>query len=63
MDYEIDELDFMAIQQDILQYTTTGAKPMLLIYASVDILDNSFSLDNNKLHDFLPQTTPNTANS
>lgn len=58
VDYEIDELDFMAIQQDILQYTTTGAKPMLLIYASVDILDNSFSLDNNKLHDFF--TSDNT---
>ncbi|CUM49942.1 uncharacterized protein AC631_00852 [Debaryomyces fabryi] len=51
-DYEIDELDFATIQQDILQYTSVGAKPMLLIYAAVDILDRSFNLDNNKLNAF-----------
>ena len=58
VDYEVDELDFEAIQQDVLQYTAVGTKPMLLIYASVDILNDSFSFDNDKLHDFF--TADNT---
>lgn len=54
-DYEVDELDFLTIQQDILQYTSVGAKPMLLIYSAVDILDKSFSLANNELQDFFKE--------
>lgn len=55
IDYEVDKLDFVTIQQDILQYSSSGVKPMLLIYASSDTTDVDGDIQNDKLHDFFSQ--------
>lgn len=54
-DYDIDELDFETIQQDILQYTATGTRPLLLIYVSSNILDEEVKVENSKVDKFFDE--------